>query len=180
MAASLFADPASAQFRNNGIKVPAVGWMSMWSSDLVQQFYDNEWKASDQATIGTTHTFLTGKGFVEMYTTIGESELMAKKIGARDSKGFLIEFDFFFPGKDDTAAQMFGEEKEFIYLIRHFDCGTPTVWQMGGKCLSARLEEGEWKSGKALAADSRMGWVGKLQAYMSYLTTYSGTITLYP
>lgn len=134
----------------------------------------------DIAEIVGDIVFALGKGFREFYTTIGEQELMAKRVGQRDSKGFLIDFDFFTPGNSNDLSVWFSEDKNFTFLIEDANCDVPTMYLMGAKCLSAVIEEGEWKSGKAMDPNSRKGWVGKLRAYMTRLTKYSGDITLYP
>lgn len=134
----------------------------------------------DQALIVDAHTFLTGKGFVPMYSTLGENELKAKRVGARDSKGFVIEYECFIPGNGAAIAQWLSEDKEFIFEIQDADCTVPIYYQMGSRCISASIEEGEWSSGKALDPASRKGWIVKLMSYMSALTKYTSTLTLYP
>lgn len=47
------ADPARAQFRNNGLQVPNLGWMSMGTtSDWANKGFGTAWGATDQVTLG--------------------------------------------------------------------------------------------------------------------------------
>ena len=49
----LGAAPASAQFRNNGLQLPNVGWTSMGTtSDFINRSYGVPWGATDQITLG--------------------------------------------------------------------------------------------------------------------------------
>lgn len=55
-AVAFAADDARAQFRNNGMKIPSVGWLSLgYTSDWLNETVGgplNRWNASDQATLG--------------------------------------------------------------------------------------------------------------------------------
>ncbi len=56
LAVTLGADDAKAQFRNNGMKVPSIGWLSLgdtsdWANELAGG-PRNVWGATDQGTLG--------------------------------------------------------------------------------------------------------------------------------
>jgi len=128
LAASLFADPASAQFRNNGIKVPAVGWMSMWSSDLVQQFYDNEWKASDQATIGTGYFRALGFNLwldVEVDFNVGAARFSTQPfwplVGFNSSVGLRYNF------LDEEFRPFIAAHLHTLWMFNTLEAGRPLM-----------------------------------------------------
>lgn len=56
VAISLGASPAQAQYRNNGMKIPSVGWLSLGTSsewlNTAVGGPSNAWNATDQATLG--------------------------------------------------------------------------------------------------------------------------------
>lgn len=52
--------PAQAQFRNQGIKVPSVGWNTHWTADLVQGLYENKWNSSDHVSFGSGYQYALG------------------------------------------------------------------------------------------------------------------------
>jgi hypothetical protein len=53
VALGLYAGDAQAQFRNNGLQIPNIGWMAMGtSSDFINQGFGTKWGATDQMTLG--------------------------------------------------------------------------------------------------------------------------------
>lgn len=134
----------------------------------------------DQATITGNHTFNTGKGFVEIYSTLGEAELTAKVVGPRDGKGTTTELNFKTPGSREQIAQMVAENKDLVWLVTDADCSKGFYWQLGFRCLGAIISEAEFKTGKAMDPNAYKGWDIKVMAYGAYLTKYTGTVTLYP
>jgi hypothetical protein len=75
MLASLYAAPASAQFRNNGLQVPNVGWLGLGTS--MDWFNDSvtggpRWGATDQVTLGVGYFRAVGYNlWVDSQTVLG-------------------------------------------------------------------------------------------------------------
>jgi hypothetical protein len=70
-----FAEPAQAQFRNNGMQFPHVGWQGLGTStDWFNGIFSsqNRWNASDQAVIGVGYFRAVGYDlWLDFQTTIG-------------------------------------------------------------------------------------------------------------
>jgi hypothetical protein len=123
-ASTLFSGEAAAQYRNNGIKMPAIGWMGMWTTDWVQGLYDNTWDASDQVTIGTGYFRALGYNLwldVEVDFNAGTAKFSSQPfwplIGFNSSVGLRYNF------LDEEFRPFVAGHVHYLWMFNTFDAG---------------------------------------------------------
>ena len=143
--------------------------------DVVADVADPNATGPERVTISGDHTFLTGQGFTEMYTTLDTGKLMAESIGERDGRGHSVKVECFHPGTK-AEAMAFAETAlydEFILLVEELE---GEHIQVGDKTLGADVlnsfDTGTVSSG-------RKGYQFTFESFAP-LRKYEGAITMKP
>jgi hypothetical protein len=133
----------------------------------------------DSVTIGTTHTFNTGKGFVKLVTTQDTQDLTGETIGDNvDSQGQKIDLTGFLAGLNAVTTELAEAlaNEEIITLVKDCNLASGTYIQLGCNCdgLRAKISPvGGKKSGGAKGYNITFtGYCG--------IRYYTGTVTLKP
>jgi hypothetical protein len=129
----------------------------------------------DQLKITTDHTFETGKGWMELYTTLDTGELTGESVGDRDSRTTNPKVEAKHPGLY-AEALAFGEMAkgdEFIVLVEQLD---GTFLQLGQDGLECDITY-SFSSGKVSG-----GYNGITFSIESFgpVFIYTGVITMKP
>jgi len=129
----------------------------------------------DTILIDTDHTFLAGKGFIEIETSL-DNQLAAELVGDLGGKGFMNKFEGFYPGNDIVAAEMFSHLKDddCVVLVpladnQYLQLGRDGLWAQ----VSAGYNSGQNSGGKN-------GWPVTVESYNGTPIYYTGAITLKP
>lgn len=129
------------------------------------------------------HTFLTGKGFIKLYTTYDTGKLKAGFSDQPDKTGGVTELEAFIPGtkKDFHRFMRNAPNNQWIFLVEDTNEDTITglrpYFQIGQKDLFAFFT-GEFNTNN-LTGD-RKGTTAKVQSYAAGLLYYEGVVTLKP
>jgi hypothetical protein len=129
----------------------------------------------DEYTISTDHNFITGEGFIEMYTTLDTGEFTAELVGDRDSRTTNPKLTVMHPGMDAERIEFAENVKndEFIVLFEGLD---GTIYQMGQDGLECDIVPSR-ASGKVSG-----GYFGQTFNIESFgpIFVYTGALTLKP
>lgn len=124
-------------------------------------------------------TFDTGDGFVSIYTTKDTVQLMLKKVGQKDSRGWNAELPFFCPGLNAPFAEMLTEDPDLVVLVKKPDCEGTEYICLGTSCRGVEIS-GDFDSALANDESGRHGWSGMIQGYLPKFYFYTGTVTEKP
>jgi len=130
---------------------------------------------ADRITIDGSHTFNTGEGFIECYTTQDTADLNSEMIGEVDGRGHNPVLTFFHPGakKDAFAFADAAKNDTFILLVETLP---GEFFQIGFKNLGANITA-NFASGTL--SSGRLGWSFTATAY-GPIAFYGGTIEKKP
>jgi hypothetical protein len=124
-------------------------------------------------------TFEAADGFVKLYATKDTVQLMIKKVGMKDSRGWNIELPFFAPGLNAPLAELFAEDPDVVVLVKKPDCIGSEYICLGTDCRALEIS-GDFDSSLANDDSGRHGWSGMIQGYLPIFYYYDGVITLKP
>jgi hypothetical protein len=129
----------------------------------------------DEITVKDTHTFVAGKGFVEIQCPPQKNKLGIKSKGDIGSNGQMSEFEFFVAGTSAAIHEQFKNymNTPLMVLTKDANCGSGLVYQLGCDCHSAWLTF-DWDS--ATTKDGSKGFMAKV-TYDDGALFYGGTIT---
>jgi hypothetical protein len=132
---------------------------------------------AEYAEIATAHTFQTGKGFRQLYSTMDKGSVEAAPQGELDGRSFKLHGKGFYPGVDPKILGFFRKAKndQFIVLCELAD---GTVWQIGSPRFSAYILPS--KIGSATNSSGIRGTEYEITSMESGAVIYSGTITMHP
>lgn len=133
----------------------------------------------DQIRIEADITFAEGDGFVPVYVTKNTVELMLKRVGQKDSRGWNAELHFFVPGLNAPWGELRLQDPDLVFLVKRPDCVGTEYIVLGNKCRSMSLE-GEFGSGKADDESGRHGWTEMATGYLQSYYHYTGEVTIKP
>jgi hypothetical protein len=127
-------------------------------------------------TVTANHTFVTGRGWIELYMTRDTSSVVMDMQEEFDRTGGNINVEFFHPGLRKEIAAFFRKSNAYnwIGLVETLD---GKFLQLGRKDLWASVRAG-FTTG-TLTGDRR-GFNGMLTTYDGGLIFYEGIITPYP
>lgn len=137
----------------------------------------------DLVTINGTHTFQSGKGFIEMYTTYNTGQLSMAAQENPDQNGSEVTIEAFYPGNSKPTAELFRFAKNDVFIVLaedmnvNPDTNAPYIYQIGTNNLYAFLST-EFKTNN-LKGD-RKGYMMKFKSFSVSPMYYEGVITLKP
>lgn len=131
----------------------------------------------DTLRITTDITFEIGDGFVEAYATKDTVQLMLKKVGQKDSRGFNAELQFFVPGLNAAWAELLLNDPDVVVLVKRPDCDGLEYVCLGTKCRGMEVN-GDFDSALASDESGRHGWSGMIQGYIPKYYYYTGEVTM--
>lgn len=131
--------------------------------------------AGDKYKITADHVFVTGEGFVEMYTTLDTGEFTAEAVGDRDSRTLNPKLVIQHPGLDAERIEFAQEVKndEFIVLFEGLD---GTIYQMGQDGLECDIVP---SAGSGKVSGGYFGTTYNVENF-GPIFIYEGAITLKP
>lgn len=163
---------------------PGIGstvWLGPLSSfDTIAGLNTTGTNPGDSVTITDDHTFLTGKGFIEMYSTQEFSDLTGESKGEADSKTMGWNLKVWHPGSYEEASEFVKNaltEEGFICLVKDADCSTGKVVQIGTHCTPAKPSP-KFESGTL--GNGKKGWEITFSADNPFMIFYKGDITVQP
>lgn len=124
-------------------------------------------------------TFDTGDGFVEIYATKDTVQLMLKKVGQKDSRGFELELPFFHPSSNPAFAELLLEDPDLVILVKKPDCEGTEYICVGTSCRGVEIH-GDFDSGLSNEAEGRHGFSATISGYVPKYHYYTGTVTMKP
>lgn len=143
--------------------------------DVLSVEVDPDGDTVGRVKITADHTFITGKGWVQLYTTLDTGQLTAEMVGDRDSKVQNPKVECKHPGSKEEILAFADAAKndEFICLVQ----GLNNEWlQLGSDGLEA-LIMGNYDSGKV--SGGYKGWTFTIESF-GKIFLYEGTITMLP
>lgn len=143
--------------------------------DALQGFNAAPANPGDTITVEGDHTFLEGKGFVEVETAI-DNALAIDPVGDLGGQGFMNKFDGFYPGNDAEAAEMMSHLKDddCVVLVPLAD---GQFLQLGREGLWAQVKPA-FNPGTNSAGKN--GWTVTVESYSGTPIYYTGSITKKP
>lgn len=95
--------------------------------------------AGDTVKITGDHTFLTGKGFVQLPVNVRKSKLSGESYGDFGSAGVKTTGEIVIPGLREDVEEMLGNaiNEDLIVLFQNSDCVNPKIKQIGCSCVGA-------------------------------------------
>lgn len=133
----------------------------------------------DALTLDGDITFDTGDGFVDVYATKDTVQLMLKKVGQKDSRGFNAELNFFIPALHKQFAALLVEDPDVVFLVKKPDCAGTEWIVLGSDCRGIEVN-GDFDSDLANNESGRHGFSAKGQGYIPKFFFYTGTVTMKP
>lgn len=132
--------------------------------------------ASELVEISTDHTFTTGKGFLEIYSTRDKGKDEIATVGERDGKGSLNKGKIFNPGVNVAKLGQYRMMKNDsgIWL---FELSDGVLIQLGSNRFPAE------QSVKFDTAQNESGVRGteiEVTAFESFIQVYTGAVTMKP
>jgi len=124
-------------------------------------------------------TFDAADGFVQLYATKDTVQLMLKKVGQKDSRGWNIELPFFAPGLNAALAELLDNDPDIVVLVKKPDCLGNEYICLGTDCRALEIS-GDFDSALANDESGRHGWTGMIQGYVPKFYYYTGTVTMKP
>ena len=134
----------------------------------------------DSVKITADHTFLTGKGFIKVYSTQEFSDMTGETTGEADSKTMNWNVKCWLPGASAEASEFVKNalnEDGFVLLVKDADCSSGNVYQIGTHCSPAK-PEAKFESGTL--GNGKKGFEITFKAALPFLQFYEGEITLQP
>ncbi|MDX5511363.1 MAG: hypothetical protein LPK01_04010 [Hymenobacteraceae bacterium] len=128
----------------------------------------------DSVTIDGDHTFKTGHGWLELYSTLDAGDFKLDAIGERDGRSFKGTLPLFYPGSDKVAAEQVAElkNKSCIVIVELTD---GVYVQCGSEGLGVELV-GSWAAAKV--SGGRRGWTINGEYYAMRQYFYEGALPL--
>lgn len=121
------------------------------------------------------HTFLPGKGFHKVYTTLDKSGLTSEPQGERDGRSFKQKYKGFTPGSDTTLHGLMAmiKNERCIVLVEESD---GKVAQIGSEDFYAEILP-KFSTGETTAG--LRGYEIEVESVAPVNYRYTGVITLY-
>lgn len=133
--------------------------------------------AGDTMRLDGDITFTAPDGFVRVYATQDTVQLMLKKVGQKDSRGWNLDLSFWCPGLNAPFAELLTQDPDLVVLVKKPDCEGSEYVCLGTSCRSVSLS-GDFDSALANDESGRHGWSAKVEGYVSKFYYYTGTVTL--
>lgn len=135
----------------------------------------------ERVEITADHTFLVGKGFIRVYSTIDRNSLTGELTGGRDGRGKKYSVEAFFPGFDTEALGLLDQamNDKCIVLIPLFgNGGTVKHFQLGLNGITPEImsKEGTGKVGENTVRGSEV----MIECYQEAACIYTGVVTELP
>jgi hypothetical protein len=124
-------------------------------------------------------TFEAADGFVSLYATKDTVQLLIKKVGMKDSKGWNIELPFFVPSLNAAFAELLSADPDVLLLVKKPDCVGTEYMAFGTDCRALEVT-GDFDSSLANDDSGRHGWSAMISGYLPTFHYYNGTITMKP
>lgn len=165
----------------NGKATPGIGRILIAAAadfDAIATLPPTPSTLEEEVTITADHTFLTDKGFQEVYSGRKKKNFKVTGFGDDDAKGASSMVEIFHPGDNPKFDAWIKRDEDMIVLVGDVDCAENVWKQIGTKCNPARIvADWEFNSGQ-LAGSDAAGTSLRIEGHASSKLYYTGAVTM--